>query len=418
MTYIKSETVPNQSSDSVREILNLGLAAAQQKDWLSLNDYLKQLPQTKDKTKATKFVLNSQEWQIALDLAILMLTEAEFQHKWSIVKILPWFGDDIIPISIALIKNPDTEADVRWFLCQVLGNFNRPTVILTLVELLESTTDPELATMAGKTLTKIGDDAVDVLENLITKPKHRYLAVQSLYYIRTAKTIAPLLTVTSDRDPELRALAIKALGTFHDSRIPPFLIEALQDKASRVRKEAAIALGFRPDICQDLNLVDCLRPLLYDLNLEVCRQAAVSLGRMKDETATATLFDVLQRDTTPNELKLDLVKAIGWSQIPAAIYYLAEALNSSSTIVAAEIITILGRTTIAELKSLAAVTLVKFWQSNNPQLKQPQTRQALATSLGELRCDCGRETLEQLAEDSDRKVKLHAVSALKKIPAN
>lgn len=418
MTYIKSETAPNQSPNSIQAILQLGLVAAQQQDWLSLNNYLKQLPQTKSRKKAKQFILNQKDWEIASGLAVSMLIDADFQHKWSITKILPLFGENIIPTLTTLVKDTATEADVRWFICQVLGNFNNPAVILTLVELLDSTTDRELITIAGKTLTKIGDDAIDALQELLTKPQHRFLAVQSLYYIRTAKTIEPLIEIATDPEPKLREIAIKALGSFHDSRIPPILINALQDKVSRVRQEGAIALGFRPDLCHDLNLVDRLRPLLFDFDLEVCRQAAVSLCRMKNEAAAAALFEVLQAETTPINLKLDLVKALGWNEISVAIGYLEKALFNSTAVVAKEIIVVLGRNTIAALKSQAAQVLIKFWQNKSPQLESPLLRQALATSLGELGCDCGKEALEQLAQDSDRKVKLHGISALKKISAH
>ncbi len=416
MTDIKPE-VSHKPLNPIQTTLGLGLAAAQQQNWLSVNNYLKELPQTKSQSGKNKFLLNQQDWQTAFDLAIMMLLEADFQHKWSIVKLLPWFGEDIISTLTTLVKDPTTEGDVRWFICQTLGNFSNGAVILTLVELLDSTNDQELVAIAGKTLTKIGDNAIDALQDLLTKPQHRSLAVQSLYYIRTAKTIEPLLEVANDPQPELRAIAIKALGSFHDSRIPPIAIDALQDKASQVRQEAAIALGFRPDLCDDLDLVNHLHPLLFDFDLEVCRQAAVALCRMKNKTATAALSEVLQAETTPINLKLDVVKALGWSEISSAINYLEKALSNSMAAVTAEIITVLGRTTIRELKPQAAQVLVKFWQNQSQQLELPLLRQALATSLGELRCGCGRETLEQLAEDSDRKVKLYAVSALKKIPA-
>ena len=144
-------------------------------------------------------------------------------------------------------------------------------------------------------------------------------------------------------------------------------------------------------------------------------QTAIALCRMKNETATAALFEVLQADTTPINLKLDVVKALGWSEISSAIDYLEQALSSSIAAVTAEIITVLGRTTIRELKPQAAQALVKFWHSQSQQLELPLLRQALATSLGELRCNYGRKALEQLAEDSDRKVELYAISALKKI---
>ena len=418
MTYIKPETLPNQSLSSVRAILHLGTKAAHRQDWLTLSNYLKQLPQKQNDKKEQEFDLNRDDWNTALNLAISMLIKAEFAHKWSINKLLPWFGEEIIPVLIALVKDEKVEADVRWLVCQTLGKFSQPEVVLTLVELLDSTTNQELIAIAGKTLTRIGDNAIDALQKLLTQPKHQVLAVQSLYYIRTAKTIEPLLEIAENYNSELKAIAIEALGSFHDCRIPPILIKALQDKASNVRQKAAIALGFRADLADKLNLVEHLSPLLSDFNLEVCRQAAISLSRMRNETATASIFKVLQSDITPVRLKLDLVKALGWSEIDSSIGYLANALNCSVPAVTVEIITVLGRTNQAELKSQAARILVDFWHSSSSQLELSQIKQSLATSLGELGDECGKEILEQLRQDSDRKVKLYAVSALKKIFSN
>jgi HEAT repeat protein len=421
VTYRKPETIPNQSLTSVQKILQQALAAVQQQDWMSVANYLKLLPQAKSQKQDQEFILARKDWQTAFELAILLLIQADFQHKWAVTKLLPLFGENIIPTLITLVKDPTTEEDVRWFSCQILGNFSNATVIFTLVELLDSTTDQELLTIAGKTLTKIGNDAIDALEELLTKPQHRLLAVQSLFYIRTTQTIEPLLKVALDLDsePQLKAIALKALGSFHDARIPPVLINALQDRASIVRQEAAIALGFRPDLCEQLDLVEHLYPLLFDLNFQVCRQAAISLGRMKHQKATDALSAVLQIDTTPINLQLDLVKALGWSQTSSAIDYLEQALATSSAVVTAEIITILGRTILAELKPQATQVLVNFWQNKNQQqLELPQIRQTLATSLGELGCGWSKITLEQLAQDGDRKVQLYALAALNKISAH
>ena len=413
VTYIKPEVKPNLSLSSVQSILHLGTKAAQQKDWVSLGDYLKQLPQRKNTQKAPKFELNKENWDIALNLAISTLLEADFQHKWSIIKLLPWFGSNIIPTLINLVKDTTVEVDTRGLICQTLGNFSQSEVVLTLVELLDSATDRELKAIAGKTLTAIGDDAVDALQELLAKPQHRILAVRSLYYIRTVKTIEPLLDITQDSDPNLRAIALKALGSFHDARIAPVLIRALQDKASDVRKEAATALGFRPELNEALNLVEHLCPLLYDYNLEVCSQAAISLSRIKNKAATTALFKVLRADTTPIELKVDVVKALGWSETSSSIDYLAKTLSVSPPRITSEIIVVLGRISKAELKTQAAEKLVEFWDSRSSQLELLQVKQALTASLGELRC--GKRVLEQLAKDSDRKVKLYATSALKKI---
>ncbi len=413
MTYLKSEAADQSKSQSVRavkKILDLAQEAAQRQDWLEVSNCLKELPQS----QAKLLLLESLQWQTAFDLALEMLLKADFQHKWEITKLLPSFGEDLIPPLASLVQDETIEAEVRWFICQILGNFPNQKVVLTLVELLQQTTDEELIAIAGKTLTKIGNSAIDALVNLYTQPQYRWLAAQSLYYIRTAKTIEPLLKITQDPQPELRTIAIKALSSFHDPRIPPVLIMALKDTASSVREEAAIALGFRWDLCQEFSLINHLRPLLFDLNMEVCRQAAVSLGRMKTKEANAVLFSVLQTETTPVSLKLDLIKALGWSEISSAIDYLNQALTNKSELVRQEIIITLGRITAQQLQQQSAQVLVNFWQQNQAAC-DPQIKQALATSLGELRCSCAQITLEQLATDSDRKVKLHALSALKKL---
>ena len=408
MTYIKPETVSNQSS-SVKQILIQGFSAAQRQNWSEVSDRLQLLPQSKK-----EFLLTDEDCDRALDLALIILTQADFQQKWAVIKILPLFGAKIIPPLRTLVLDETVDVEVRWFSCKVLGKFPERAVILTLVELLQQTTDSELIAIAGKTLIEIGDRAIDALVDLLSQPEHRLLAVRSLSYIRTASTIAPLLHIASDPDSELRTIAIKALGSFHDYRVPPILVTALQDTASNVRKEAAIALGFRPDLCQQLNLVAGLKPLLYDLNLEVCRQAAISLGRMKQEAANTALFEVLQADTTPVSLKSDLVRALGWSEIGSGIFYLDRTLANASEPLIREIITTLGRTSTPKLKPQVARSLLDFWQ--NRRQYSPQTKQALATSLGELRDNSTRQVLQQLAEDSDRKVKLHASCALKKLP--
>ena len=406
MTYIKPEA--NQSL-LVRQVLDLGLIAAQQQNWLEVSNQLKLLPQSKTRL----FTLNLKDWHTAFHLALKMLIEADFQHKWEITKVLPLFGNEIIePLStLALDKTVDFE--VRWFICKVLGKFPYQKVILTLVQLLEETTNNELIDIAEKTLIEIGDRAVDALIDLLSQPKHRALAVRALAYIRTSQTIAPLLEISTASEPELRTIAIAALSSFRDARIPPVLIAALQDRASSVRKEAAIALGIRSDLCQELDLVARLKPLLYDLDLEVCRQTAISLGRMKQTEATTALFDVLQADTTPARLKFDLIKALAWSENASAIAYLEQTLNNASELVVREIIMVLGRITTPELKPIAAKALTSFWQSNRQ--CSSDIKQTLATSLGQLGCNYTRQVLEEIARDSDRKVKLHALSALKKL---
>ena len=414
MTYIKPETTSNQSS-SVESLLARGQAAARQQDWLELSQLLRLLP-IGDRTAANKsWKLNGEAWQKAFLLASKMLINADFQHKWEITKLFPLLGLKIVAPLGVLLLDETTDPQVRWFICQILGNFPDREVVLILVRLLQQTTDGELMAIAGKTLSAIGDRSIEALVDLMSQGEHRFLAVRSLSYIRTVQTIPPLLEVACDRDPELRTIAIEALGSFHDERIGPLLIDALQDKASSVRQAAATALGFRPELCEELNSIEHLAPLLRDFNLEVCHQAAVSLGRMGRESAIVALYEVLQQETTPLTLKAEIIKALGWSENSLAISYLQQALTTADELVAGEIITILGRTSPQRLKPQATIVLVEFWQHRGAGCSSI-TKQILATALGELGDRSGRAVLERMASDSDRKVKLHGVAALKKIP--
>lgn len=416
MTYIEPDILSSKLQSplsTVEKVLVQASEAAQRQNWLDVSNYLKQLPQNKAQKQLKLFVLEAADWEIAFDLALTVLTQADFQHQWEISKIIPELGNKIVAPLTTLLLDETIEVEIRWFVCQILGNFPEQTVVLTLVKLLQQTADEELIAIAGKTLTKIGDNAIPALVDLYHQPQYRYLAVQSLYYIRTAQTIEPLIEIFKDLDGEIRTIAIKALSSFHDSRVASVLVAALKDKASSVRKEAAIALGFRPDLCQELDLISYLQPLLWDLNLDVCRQAAISLGRMKQAEANQVLFKILQAETTPVDLKRDVIKALGWSNIATAIEYLELALRDNSELISQEIITILGRIDSSDLKLQSAQVLISFWQ--NQHLPSPQIRQALATSLGELRCADAQSTLEQLAADSDRKVQLHALAALNKL---
>ena len=408
MTYIKPETV-----SKVKAVLDLGTTAAQQQDWLEVSNCLKALPQAKNKQGKPRFIIDSQEWQIAFDLALEMLMRSDFQDRWEVAKIMPQFGTAIIAPLSTMALDETVEPEVRWFICQIIGYFPQPSVVLTLVRLLQQTSDDELIAIAGKTLIKIGDNAVEALVQLVRQPEYSLLAAKSLSYIRSAATIAPLIDIASHENSELRAIAINALGSFRDRRITPVLIAALEDRASMVRKEAAIALGFRQDLLGETDLVGKLQPLLYDLHLDVCRQAAVSLGRMRQTAATNALGDVLRADTTPPSLKSDLVEALGWSQLSSGIDSLERALNSEDESIGQKIITTLGRTKEQKLKPQAVRVLIEFWERQKP--CPNLTKQNLATALGALSDRSASPVLEQLAADGDRKVKLHAMAALKNL---
>ncbi|GAB4540194.1 MAG: hypothetical protein Tsb0014_31240 [Pleurocapsa sp.] len=403
-----------QVSSSIQQIVNLGLAAASNRDWSQVINCLQRLPLSNK--KQLQLSPPDSEWQNVFKLSLAVLLQGDFQQQWEIAKLIPLLGKSIIEPLTILLADEEVELEVRWFICQILGKLSDRAVIMALVNLIQHTEEEELIAIASQTLTQIGQDAIGALLGLVSQSEHRLVAIQTLAYIRHPQIIEPLINYAKDPQLEIRVTAIEALGSFRDDRIPPILLDALQDKVSLVRKEAAIALGFRRDLCEELNLVNELKPLLKDLNLDVCRQAAISLGRMKNQAAATVLYETLQSSLTPVSLKLDIVKALGWMEIELAVEYLQRALTPESNPINLEIIALLGRISLSTLKEKASQILIDFWNVERSQITDNCIKQNLAISLGYLGALSAKMPLTELAQDKNRTVQLHAIAALKHLP--
>ncbi len=406
MTYSKAKT-------ETAIILEKAELAANQQNWGQVADYLQQIPDFSQRKRRSS--LEAENSSQVLNLALMVLFHGDFPEKWAIAKIISYLGTTAIEPLVSILEDESIDVEVRWFAARILGNFKEQVVVIALGNLLQNTEESELIAIASETLSHLGAIAIDVFVALLAEPKYRKLAARSLAYIRRPQTLPALLSLAEDPDCEIRTIAIEASGSFHDRRVPPVLINALQDPVASVRKEAAIALGFRSDLCTDLDLVNHLKPLLYDLNPQVCHQAAITLGRMKHELAITALNEVLSSQHTPIALKLDLVRALGWSEIDLALEYLQQALLTERDLVIQEIITILGRITASNLQEKATQILVDFWNSVAKNEINSDLKQVIAMSLGELGKLQAKDTLKQLAEDNNSRVRLHAIAGLKKL---
>ncbi|MEC4986389.1 MAG: HEAT repeat domain-containing protein [Oscillatoria sp. PMC 1068.18] len=406
------------------EIIKQARIAAEQKNWLEVYNYLRQLPLEK-REKSTGEI---SELAIAqgVELAIQVLQEGDFQQRWDVAKLLPKFGQAIVVPLLAILEDEEADPEVRWFAGRTLGKYDFPEVIIALVKLIQNPdSDAELATMAAEALANLGSSAIADLSKLlipnlandtpIVEEKTRHLAVKALAQIRRCEAIEPLLKVVSDRHPKIRAAAIEALSSFHSPEITSTLITALQDPATAVRKEAVIGLSFRTTDSAEFDLVKQIKPLLNDLSIEVCRQAAIALARFRTKEAADALFRVLKSPATPLVLKTDLVRALAWIETPASLDYLQEGLRWSAAEVCRQIIILLGRLKSAELKPKATQILIEFLNSGQNATFEATIKQAIATALGQLGQAEALDELEKLAADSERVVQLHAIAALKKL---
>jgi HEAT repeat protein len=371
-----------------------------------------------------------------MTMSIEALIAGDFQTRWEVAKLLPQFVAarlippfEAIDSLLTLLQDEDPDEELCWFLIRILGQLDNPEVLSALIKVLKTAESDELKAMAVAALASQGTPAIAALSELLATPELRLLAVRSLSQIRRSETIAPLLQVVQDADPAVRAAAIEALGSFHDFRVPPVLINALSDLNAAVRQQAVTGLGLRPDLTEEWNLVKRLRPHLWDFDLEVCRQAAVALGRLGAEAAAA-LGEVLCSAHTPLLLQVAAVHALGWISTDKAVGYLQQRLMqaapaAASTPAAAtleetivqEIVAELGRITATALQPRAAQGLIDLLATHPLVQQTPKLKQTVAMSLGQLGQPEAIVALIDLLADTDTSVRLHTVAALKQLEA-
>ena len=356
----------------------------------------------------------------AVSLAIEALEWGDFQDRWEIAKVLPNLGNGAIAPLISILEDEDADTEQRWFAARILGKFDRPEVIQALVELVQNS-EEELSQIAAETLGNFGPTAIESLATLLQQEDSRQFATAALAQIRRSETIAPLLSVVADSQVAVRAHAIEALSSFRDSRIPPVLVAALKDPATAVRKEAVRALGVRAYLDAELDLVNLLKPLLSDIRLEVCQQAAIAIGRVKTDAAAAALFELLRSPITPVELQIETVRALSWSETAAALEYLQQTLiaefYNTNSLVCQEIVTVLGRVEKPELKAKAAEITIDLLKTGHPAVESVEIKQSLALGLGQLGDMRALDVLIQMLADADTSVRLHCTAALKQLNA-
>lgn len=401
-----------------QKILEQAQAARSSANWSLLVQYLQQLileeklvPASQDK----EYVFSSDLEQV-LDLALDVLISGDFHQRWDIAKIFPKLGQSAIAPLLEILVDEDADEELRWYAVRVMGEFNHPKAIAALVELLKTSDSEELSGMAATALGQIGTPAIAALTELLAIENTRLKAVRSLSGIRRSETITPLLSVVQDPQVSIRAAAIEALSSFHDPRIPPVLLNALDDLAASVRREAVIGLSFRPDLQSQLDLVNKLISRLYDFNLDVCTAAAIALGRLGTDAAATALYQVLKSPTTPVALQIEIVRALGRVGTAISLEYLRGCLELRlSAMVWQEIVTVLGRVEQPDLMAASAEILIDILKSKHPPTEQESVKQAIALSLGQLGQMQAMDELIQLLAVNNQGVRLHAIAALKKL---
>jgi HEAT repeat protein len=391
------------------QLIERAKIATAREDWPSVIYFLQQL------LLQNNYPLAIEEIETVIDLASIVLERGDFQERWDIAKIFPKLGKEAIAPLIAVLENDRADLNYRWFAARILGEFDFPEAIVSLSGILNTSEDEDLVEIAARSLANLGKSAVKALAESIEQNETRLLATRALAQILSTEAIDPLLKVVTDPNLEVRSTAIEALSSFRDPRIPPILIAGLKDLAASVRKAAAIGLGARIDLAEELDLLQHLAPMLYDFNLEVCQQAAIAISKIKDDAAAAVLFEVLQSPHTPEPLQISLIQSLAWMETPSSLSYLDESLSTVSAAGVLEIICVLGRIEASNLQTQANSILLDFFTSANPAIQTVEIKQALAHAWGQLAKSEAVEALQQLATDAAPGVRLHAIASLKRL---
>ncbi|MGH7999330.1 MAG: HEAT repeat domain-containing protein [Brasilonema sp.] len=398
--------------NNINQLLEQAQVAYNVSDWSSLIQCLQQLTQQEDSEHPE--ILKNQEH--LLELAICVLENGDFQQRWEIAKVFTYLETIAIPRLIDILKDEDAEEELRTYAARILGDFKNPNAIPALMELLKTNESDELKEIAATALGQMGSVAMSSLTELLAEEQTRLLATQMLSYIRQKETIAPLLSVVQDSQVAVRAVAIEALSSFHDNRVPPVLLKALNDVAAPVRREAVVGLGFRPDLREALDLVAKLQPRLYDIDQDVCCAAVAAVSRMGSEAAVQQLFQVLVSPNVPIRLQLEAIRALSWVGTLSGLEYLQQALHQLQfPTVWQEIVTVLGRVSDTTLTDKAAEILLEMLPQNHPGVEIANIKSAIALSLGQLGKKQAIDALTQMLADEDAQVRLHASAALKKL---
>lgn len=404
-------------------LLEQAKIAVQRQNWSLVNYYLKQfiLESRSDKATST-FPKNNADLDEVIDLGIEVLQNGDFQEKWDIDKLFKQIGKPAIAPLIEIIKDREIDLEQRWFVTKILAEFNSEEVLETMGNIIVSSEPVDLQEIAAETLASFGDSAIDLLTDLLAKPKSRLLAIKALAKINCISIIPALLTVAKDENNEVRMIAISALNNYCDSRIPIVLISALKDKVAKVRKAAIIGLAGYANLHQELGLVKLLQALLWDINFEVSQQAAIALGKIGTNSAATALCELLKTTTVPVFFKIDAVRALGRIETQVSLEYLQNLLGYNFLVkvndwaqIVNEIIIALGKSEKPELKPQATNILIEFIASGNPNLENISVKKSLALTLGYLGNIHALEYLIQLLEDGDNSVILHSVAAMKKL---
>ncbi|MBD2328197.1 HEAT repeat domain-containing protein [Alkalinema sp. FACHB-956] len=356
-----------------------------------------------------------------LESLLDVLVAGDFQTKWEAAKLFPTLGEAAIEPLLALLDNDDLDPEVHWFVVRILGHWPHPQTLQALLSCIQTHPQEEVRSMAVQVLGSQGPSALALVEDLLQAPSTRLQGVNILAQIRSPQSIPRLLTLADDTDAPVRASAIAALAMLQPPAILSRLVQALEDPAVGVRRAALVGLTFS-NLTDQPTIVAQIQPRLWDVDIQVCCQAAICLGRIGSPAAVTVLRSALQSSVLPDPFALELVRSLIWIATEPALDAILQALDRGtlSASVAQETITLLGRLESPTLKPQVAQWLIERLHQQEgtaPMAEPPHPRfdsQGMISALGQLQEPIVIDGLIPLLAQADPKLRLHLVAALRR----
>jgi HEAT repeat protein len=413
----QSQQLLSQAQGAIAQENTIAVLTLLQKWRLMLGDYgrqpLQKLPEP-----------HQADW---LAIILWLLQQGDFQSRWDAAKFLPDFGTAAIVPLLELLDDETGDPDSQWFIVRVLVEYQHPAIVPTLLRLLQTSPSEELQAAAVDALSQMGPKVLMELPPLLDRPETRRLGVMILAQIRHSETVPMLLPLAQDAQPEVRAIALEALSSFHQRAIAEVLHQGLQDPATKVRLTAVRGVGFCWQDAPTIDWVKALQPLLYDLDVQVGGQAALALGKLGSEAAIAALLAPLDSPHTPSLLAAEIFRALVWTESPQALTAIQNGwdnwpldLTARSALSAA-----LGQLEKPENRHAASEILLIWLQNavNQPDSVQEaevnfnQFLSVVIYAIGQLGQPEAIAPLVQLLGYPATGLRLHLIAALKRIDA-
>ncbi|MFA6056254.1 MAG: HEAT repeat domain-containing protein [Thermodesulfovibrionales bacterium] len=214
------------------------------------------------------------------------------------------------------------ESVVRTMAAKALMELRDPFSVDALIEALNDD-DAQVQRSAREALKRMGRPAVEPLTAFLRddNPYLCMVVIKLLGEIGDNLAVGHLIGVLKHfRSWQLRSEAADALGKIKDPRIVGPLIEALNDRNSRVREAAAKSLK---EVGEPA--VEPLLASLKDENQDVSFKAIVLLGEIGDSRAVEPLVGVLKHFELW-AMRFEAARSLGMIKDPRAIGPLTEAL--------------------------------------------------------------------------------------------